>query len=222
MRNFLLGVFTTIVVALVGAGVLLLTLGTDADPVASPSTIVSPSPTATPSAPTSLEQGQTWLGALDLGSSEVLTDGGTFRDVVARGTGVTVTDKGITADRLDLEVTLPWASAAQQVGPGVELYAAGPGEAGLARTVTVLGQDIPVRAAGIVRAEGGLLVIEPRTIDLRGPDWLDSVASAAARALVTIRQPVQGVPEGMRLTEVRVIDTGFRATLSGIDVTIAN
>jgi hypothetical protein len=166
-----------------------------------------------------LEQGQTWLGALDLGSSEVLTDGGTFRDVVAKGTGVTVTDKGITADRLDLEVTLPWASAAQQVGPRVELYAAGPGEAGLSRTVSVLGQDIPVRAAGIVRAEGGLLVIEPRTIDLQGPDWLDS---AAARSLVTIRQPLQGVPEGMRLTEVRVIDTGFRATLSGTDVTIAN
>lgn len=44
---------------------------------------------------------------------------------------------------------------------------------------------------------------------------MDTVASAAARSLVSIRQPVQGVPDGMRLTQVSPIESGFRATLTG-------
>ena len=41
---------------------------------------------------------------------------------------------------------------------------------------------------------------------------------AAVRELVTIRQPVEGVPEGLVLQEVAVQDDGFRARLSGTDV----
>ena len=145
-----------------------------------------------------------------------------FIDVSANGRGIRVSDKGIHAQHLDLEATLPWAVAATQVGEGVELYAAGSGRAGISRTIEVLGQRVPVKATGTVRADNGELVIEPESVDLDGPDWLDTVASAAARALVTIRQPVQGVPDGLRLTGVSVIDTGFRATLSGDGVTITN
>ena len=35
---------------------------------------------------------------------------------------------------------------------------------------------------------------------------------------MTIRQPVEGVPEGLVLKEVTVQDDGFRALLSGEDV----
>ena len=38
------------------------------------------------------------------------------------------------------------------------------------------------------------------------------------RELVTIRQPVEGVPDGLVLQEVTVQDDGFRARLSGTDV----
>ncbi len=217
MRNFLLGVATTLVLTVAGGVGIIASIGRS-DPG------VTASPSASPSRadrPQTLARGETWLGDVSLSSGDVLTDGGNFLDVVAKGKGITLTDQGIRAVRLDLDATLPWAAASAQVGQGVTLYAAGPGRAGLSRTVTLLGQDVPVKATGAVRAENGLLVIEPDTVDLQGPDWLDVTASALVRSLVTIRQQVHGVPDGMRLTSVTVIDTGFRATLVGSDVAIA-
>lgn len=218
MRSFLLGILTALLVAAGAGGALVLSVSSDS-PASGPTPSAHSS--SAPRPPTTVGAGDTWLGVVDVTSSEVLTDGGGFTDVTATGHGVTVSEGGIHADRLDLDVTLPWATAAAQVGPGVELYAAGPGRAGLSRTLELLGQQVPVRATGTVRAEGGQLVIEPEEVDLEGPDWLDSVASAGARALVTIRQPVQGVPAGMRLESVSVIDSGFRAALTGQDVTLA-
>jgi len=86
--------------------------------------------------------------------------------------------------------------------------------------VTILGRDLTVRAEGTVVADGGQLLIEPRTVDLGGPDFLDSALSSLARSLVTIRQPVPGVPDGLALTDVAVTPAGFDASLSGTDVTI--
>ena len=74
---------------------------------------------------------------------------------------------------------------------------------------------------GTVQAVDGQLVIEPETVDLDGPDWLDSAASALVRELVTIRHTVEGVPEGMALTSVAVQEGGFRAHLRGDDVALA-
>jgi hypothetical protein len=58
-------------------------------------------------------------------------------------------------------------------------------------------------------------VIEPETVDLGGPDLLDSAASEAVRRLVTVRQQVEGLPQGMRLTRVEVVAGGFRVHLEG-------
>ena len=40
-------------------------------------------------------------------------------------------------------------------------------------------------------ADGGQLLIEPETVDLGGPSFLDSAASTLARSLATIRQDVR-------------------------------
>ena len=88
------------------------------------------------------------------------------------------------------------------------------------REVTILGRDLTVRATGTVSADGGQLLIEPETVDLGGPAFLDSAASALARSLVTIRQDVAGVPEGMSLTQVEMTPNGFDARLDGTDVVI--
>jgi hypothetical protein len=71
-----------------------------------------------------------------------------------------------------------------------------------------------------VSADGGQLLIEPETVDLGGPSFLDAAASTLARSLVTIRQDVAGVPEGMTLTAVQVTPEGFDAQLTGTDVVI--
>ena len=219
MRNFFLGVLAGLVIFALAIVGLVVSVRSESAPAASPSVSPSPVPSGKPASP---QKDETWLGDVDLSSSEVLTSGGGFEDVIAKGTGIRVSDRGIHAEKLDLVVTLPWAAAAKQVGDGVELYAAGSGQVGLSRTIEVLGQKIPVKATGVVRAVEGDLVIEPKTIDLQGPDWLDTVASAAARSLVSIRQPVQGVPDGMRLTQVSPIESGFRATLTGSNVSITN
>lgn len=183
-----------------------------------------PVPTATPSRapspPADLARGETWLGDVRLTSADVTTADGGLRDVTAVGSAVTLTADGLRAGRLDLDATLPFDTAATQIGGGVDLYAASSGRAGLTRRVGVLGRDVEVRATGTVRAVDGRLVIEPETVDLDGPDWLDSAASAIARELVTIRHTVEGVPEGMALTSVTVQEDGFRAHLRGDDVAI--
>ena len=106
---------------------------------------------------------------------------------------------------------------ADQFGEGASLAADGD-RAELRRSVTVLGRTVDVRATGTVRAEDGLIVVEPQEIDLGGPDLLSQAVGAAVRELVTIREPVEGVPEGLVLREVTVQDDGFRARLDGTDV----
>ncbi len=64
----------------------------------------------------------------------------------------------------------------------------------------------------------GLIVVEPQRIDVGGPDFLAGPTAAVVRGLVTIRQPVEGVPEGLVLQQVTVQGDGFRALLSGEDV----
>ena len=102
----------------------------------------------------------------------------------------------------------------------VTVYDAGNGKTGVERTVTILGRDITLKATGTVTADGGQLLIEPETVDLGGPSFLDSAASGIARNLATIRQDVPGVPAGMSLTGIEVTPQGFDARLNGNDVVI--
>lgn len=210
---FLAGLVTGVILVVLAGWVTLSGLGSVADaPPASP----RPTPSATPTP----GPGQTVIARGSLTSSQVLTTEGTLQDVTASGEGLTLSDKGIHANRLTITATLPFAVAAQQVGEGVDLYAAGSGRAGVRRTVDLLGQQVLVTATGDVRAVNGQLVITPVTVDLGGPDWLDSVASAAAREFVSIKHTVQGLPDGMRLIAVSVADDGFHARLEGSDITI--
>jgi hypothetical protein len=71
-----------------------------------------------------------------------------------------------------------------------------------------------------VSADGGQLLIEPETVDLGGPGFVNAAASTLARSLVTIRQDVAGVPEGMTLTAGEVTAEGVDAQLNGTDVVI--
>ena len=218
MKHFLLGVGTTLAVLALGLLALVLTLGSGGGAVDAPPAPTASGPAAR--APADLGTNETWLGSVDLSSADVVSADGDLVDVRASGTGVRFSPNGLRADRLDLDATVPFGTVAAQVGPDVTIYSAGGGLAGIERTVTILGRDIPVEATGSVTADGGRLLIEPDTVDLGGPSFIDSAASALARSLVTIRQPVPGVPEGMALTDVEVTDAGFAASLAGTDVTI--
>ena len=218
VKHFLLGVGTTLAVLVVGVFVLLLILGSGGGDA-----VAVPSPTASgpaPNQPDDLEPDETWLGSVELRSEDVVSADAELADVVASGSGVRFSPEGLRADRLDIDATIPFDTVAAQVGEDVRIYPAGGGLAGIERQVTLLGRDVTVSATGTVVADGGQLLIEPETIDLGGPAFLDSAASALARTLVTIREDVPGVPEGMALTDVEVTDAGFSASLSGADVVI--
>ena len=219
MRAFLAGVLTTLVALAVAAGFMLASLPV-ADPAQASPPRSAPTTPSAPVAPSSVAKGETWLADVDLSSSRVLTSNGPLTDVTAKGAGVRLTSKGLRAQRLDLEAVLPFATAARQIGKDVELYDAGGGRAGVRRTETVLGRRVAVRATGTVTAVNGQLVIVPETVDLGGPGVLDSALSTAARRLVTIHHTVTGLPAGLRLTGVKVVQGGFRATLSGSDVVL--
>jgi hypothetical protein len=170
--------------------------------------------------PEDLADDETWLGAVELRSQDVVSTKGDLVDVVATGSGVLFSAAGLTAQQLTIDATIPFATVAEQVGQDVTVYDAGNGKTGVERQVTILGRDLTLKATGTVSADDGQLLIEPETVDLGGPSFLDSAVSALASSLVTIRQDVPGVPEGMSLTAVQVTPEGFDAELDGTDVVI--
>lgn len=221
MKNFLLGVGVTLAVLALGLVALSLSLGADSTGASGASASPGPSPSATVAQqPGDLADDETWLGAVELRSQDVVSAQGDLVDVVAVGSGVRFSSDGLTAQQLDIDATIPFATVAEQVGQDVIIYDAGNGETGVERQVTILGRDITLRATGTVSADGGQLLIEPETVDLGGPSFLDAAASTLARSLATIRQDVAGVPEGMTLTAVQVTPEGFDAQLTGTDVVV--
>ena len=218
MKNFLLGVGATLAVLALALVVLVLSLGSGAAP--SSGTTAAPAPSVSADVaqrPDDLTADETWLGAVELRSQDVVSSKGDLVDVVATGSGVRFSEAGLRAQSLDIDATIPFETVATQVGQDVTVYDAGNGKTGVERTVTILGRDLTLKATGTVTADGGQLLIEPETIDLGGPSFLDSAASSIARSLATIRQDVPGVPTGMSLTAVEVTPQGFDAQLSGTD-----
>jgi hypothetical protein len=220
MRRFLLGVVAG-VLAVALTLVALVIAASEPGGTASPTPSPSNAATAAPSPPRDLGRDETWFDTVELDSASVVTPDGGFRDLRATGRDVRMTEQGLRAGQLRIEATLPFDAAARQVGGDVQLYAAGGGRAGVRRTASLLGRTVTVRATGTVTARDGQLVIEPQTVDLGGPDFLDAGLSAAARRVVTIRHTVEGLPDDMRLTRVTVVDSGFRAHLEGSDVTLS-
>jgi hypothetical protein len=221
VKNFLLGVGCTLAVLVLALAALVFSLGSGASGGAGATASPRPSPsTAVAERPADLTADETWLGAVELRSQDVVSAKGDLVDVVATGSGVRFSEQALRADSLDIDATIPFATVARQVGDDVTVYDAGNGKTGVERTVTILGRDLTLKATGTVTADGGQLLIEPETIDLGGPSFLDSAASALARSLATIRQDVAGVPEGMSLDAVAVTPQGFDAQLSGTDVII--
>jgi hypothetical protein len=226
-RSFALGyvaaLLTLVLVAVIG----FLVVSTGSPPTApsggtqTPATETpgTPAPGSTEQPPDKVAPGETWLGDVELRSSQVQTADGPLRDVHAQGSAVTLTADGLRAGRLTIDATLPFETAADQIGDGIELFPAGD-LAGMRRSVELLGRQVDIEATGRVRAEEGRLVIEPETVELGSFEWIDRVASAAVRSVVTIRHTVTGIPEGMGLDTVDVRPDGFRVELSGADVRI--
>lgn len=169
-------------------------------------------------APAGLREDDVWFSDLALDAGTVVTAGSTLRDVEAVGRGVVTGSDGLVVDRLDVDATVPFEVVAGELGDGTVVRAADDGQATVVRDVEVLGREVRVVATGTVEVKAGKIVVEPRSIDVGGPDFLSAATAAVVRRLVTIEHNVEGLPDGLGLQDVVVQSDGFRATLRGDDV----
>ncbi|MFP5252530.1 MAG: DUF2993 domain-containing protein [Actinomycetes bacterium] len=176
----------------------------------------SPPPDGRP--PADLAADEVWLADLHLRSARVVTADSQLRRVRATGRDVVTGPEGLVAGRVAVEVTVPFHVVAAELGGDTVVGRADEGQARVLRTVEVLGRELRVAATGTVEVSGGRLVVEPRAIDLGGPQLLSEALAAVVRELVTITHEIEGLPEGLVLQEVGVRDDGFRARLRGADV----
>jgi hypothetical protein len=170
--------------------------------------------------PAGLGRDEVWLADLTLDAGTVVTDGSVLRDVRAVGQDVVSGPDGLVAGRLDVDATVPFDVVAGELGEGAVVRAADGGQATVVRTVEALGRELRVVATGTVEVEEGRLVVEPRSIDFGGPDFLSGAAAAVVRRLVTIEHDIEGLPRGLVLRDVDVQGDGFRADLRGDNVTL--
>ncbi len=172
-------------------------------------------------APADLRDEEVWLGDLVLDAGTVVSAGSTLRDVRAVGQDVVTGPDGLVAARLSVDATVPFDVVAAELGGVTEVRPADDGQATVVRTVETLGREVRVTATGTVEVQAGRLVMEPRSIDIGGPDFLSGATAAVVRNLVTIEHEIEGLPEGLVLEDVTVQDDGFRANLRGDDVRLA-
>ena len=218
----LVGVLVAATVLALAATVLLFLASEPADEGARTSpgpSATTPSPGAPPTEPPSdLGDDETWLGDLVLDAGTVVTPDSRLRDVHAVGRDTRAGPSGLVAGSLAVDATVPFDVVAEQVGEGVTVRAAGRSQATVLRTVEVAGRRLPVEATGTVEVVDGRLVLEPRSIDVGGPDVLSRATAGVVRRLSTIEHTVEGLPDGLGLQDVTVREDGFRATLRGTDV----
>ena len=219
------GIATGVIALALVVMVLVVTRPVSDAPVARPSSTGSAPPSGAVGdvPPTDLATGDLWLTGLSMDAGTLATPDGVLHDVVVTGDDVRTGAAGLQAGTLTVVATVPFELVAEQIGSDV---AVGPvpgksDQAAVYRSFEAAGRVLDVEATGTVLARDGLLVIEPRTIDVGGPAILAELFGALARRLVTIEHAIEGIPEGLVLTDLSVQDDGFRATLTGTDVRIA-
>lgn len=175
-----------------------------------------------PTPPSDLGSKEIWVGDIDMSSNIVVLPDLSLLDAEVRGSGARSRPDGVVVDRLELEGTVPFADVAAQLGGDSRVTSAPDGQAEIARTMEVAGRQISVVAVGNVSVRDGLLVVEPTSVDLGGSDSVSKGTAFIIRQLVTIEQPIDGLPPNLILRDVTVQPDGFRAELAGENVVLSN
>jgi LmeA-like phospholipid-binding len=147
------------------------------------------------------------LTAADLGQPE-----GTDADVALRGVEVPLSEvvagtvAQVPVERIDGTATLSYELLSAQLGGDTTLERDGDGLR-ISRTVELLGQQLPLTAAGDVTLEGSDLVVDVEEAAGAGVD-LPQVVVDQASDLLDLRYTVPPLPFGLQLTGVRPADDG--------------
>ena len=159
------------------------------------------------------------LTAAELGQPE-----GTRADVALHGVQVPLSAvlsgsvQEVPVDRIDGTATLSYALLSAQLEGDTTLTPEGHGLR-ITRTVEVLGQKLPLTAAGTVTLDGNDLVVDVHQAAGAGvdvPDWLLSRAAD----LLDLRYTVPTLPFGLKLTGVTPADDGVHLALKATDTVL--
>ena len=141
-------------------------------------------------------------------------------DVTFEATDVT-TSEPYTAGAASISATLPTASLDQVIADQTRLDI----------TVSIDGDDLKAtgKVLGVTlsanlqpRAQDGKILVDVQDVAIGGASVsVDSLPRAIGNKLTGIEIPVKtGLPAGLTLSEVQVVDDGLRITASGTDVVV--
>jgi hypothetical protein len=160
------------------------------------------------------------LSAAQLGQPE-----GTRADLVLRGVEVPLSAavsgsvQEVPVERIDGTATLSYALLSAQLAGDTTLTREGDGLR-ITRTVELLGQALPLTAAGTVTLDGSDIVVDVGQASGAGidvPDWL----LPRAADLLDLRYPVPPLPFGLQLTDVTPAEDGVDLTLEATDTLLS-
>ncbi len=159
------------------------------------------------------------LSADQLGQPE-----GTRADVALHGVRVPLASvlsgsvQQVPIDRIDGTATLSYDLLAAQLGGDTTLRREGDGLR-ITRTVELLGQAIPLTAAGTVTLDGNDLIVDVENATGAGVDvprfLVDQVAD-----LLDLRYAIPALPFGLRLTGVTPADDGVVVRVEATDTVV--
>jgi len=159
------------------------------------------------------------LTAAELGQPE-----GTRADIALHGVRVPLSAvlsgsvSEVPVDRIDGTATLSYALLSAQLEGDTTVTREGHGLR-ITRTVELLGQTVPLTAAGTVTLDGNDLVVDVQQVAGAGvevPDWLLSRATG----LLDLRYTVPALPFGLKLTSVTPADDGVELGLEATDTVL--
>jgi hypothetical protein len=143
---------------------------------------------------------------------------------VLRGVEVPLSDllsgsvQRVPVERIDGTATLAYEVLSRELGPDTELTRDGD-RLRITRTVEILGQQVPLTAAGAVMVQGGGLVVDIEHVAGAGVD-VPSFLLERAAGLLDLRYTVPPLPFGLRLTGVRPADDGVVVDLEAVGAVI--
>jgi hypothetical protein len=150
---------------------------------------------------------------------------GTRADIALRGVHVPLSGvlsgsvEEVPVDRVDGTATLSYALLSAQLGGDTTVRPEGAGLR-ITRTVEVLGQEIPLTAAGTVALDGDELVVDVERASGAGVD-LPGFLVDRASDLLDLRYTVPALPFGLQLVDVQPAGDGVDVRVAAEDTVLA-